>query len=80
MKVEIIQGASSAYYGPGAFNGVINITTKDPFLYPGLSVQTKYGERNLFDNSIRYAKIFNDKIAVKLNFSYLRADDWEANN
>ena len=41
MKVEIIQGASSAYYGPGAFNGVINITTKDPFLYPGLSVQTK---------------------------------------
>ena len=31
MKVEIIQGASSAYYGPGAFNGVINITTKDPF-------------------------------------------------
>ncbi len=80
MKVEIIQGASSAYYGPGAFNGVINISTKDPFLYPGLSVQTKYGERNLFDNSIRYAKIFNDKIAVKLNFSYLRADDWEANN
>ena len=80
MKVEIIQGASSAYYGPGAFNGVINITTKDPFLYPGLSVQTKYGERNLFDNSIRYAKIFNNKIAVKLNFSYLRADDWEANN
>ena len=80
MKVEIIQGASSAYYGPGAFNGVINITTKDPFLYPGLSVQTKYGERNLFDNSIRYAKIFNDKIAIKLNFSFLRADDWEANN
>tara|TARA_X000000950_G_scaffold27119_1_gene29202 strand:+ start:30890 stop:33751 length:2862 start_codon:yes stop_codon:yes gene_type:complete len=80
MKVEIIQGASSAYYGPGAFNGVINITTKDPFLYPGLSVQTKYGERNLFDNSIRYAKNFNDKIAVKFNFSYLKADDWEANN
>ena len=44
------------------------------------AVQTKYGERNLFDNSIRYAKIFNDKIAFKLNFSYLRADDWEANN
>ena len=80
MKVEIIQGASSAYYGPGAFNGVINITTKDPFLYPGLSVQTKYGERNLFENSIRYAETFNDKIAVKFNFSYLRADDWEADN
>ncbi len=38
MKVDIIAGASSAFYGPGAFNGVINMTTKDPFLFPGLAV------------------------------------------
>ena len=27
MRVEIIQGASSAYYGPNAFNGVIKMET-----------------------------------------------------
>jgi len=30
-KVEIIVGASSAFYGPNAFNGVISMETKDPF-------------------------------------------------
>ena len=42
MKVEIIQGASSAYYGPSAFNGVISMTTRSPFLQPGLAVQYKF--------------------------------------
>ena len=28
MKLDIIQGASSAYFGPNAFNGVISMTTK----------------------------------------------------
>ena len=37
MKVEIISGASSAFYGPNAFNGVISMETKDPFLFPGFS-------------------------------------------
>ena len=31
INQEIVVGASSAYYGPGAFNGVISMTTKDPF-------------------------------------------------
>ena len=39
MKVEIIQGASSAYYGPNAFNGVISMTTLSPFIQQGLSIQ-----------------------------------------
>ena len=47
MMVEVIQGASSAYYGPNAFNGVINMITRDPFLDPGISVQYKFGNRNL---------------------------------
>ena len=29
QKAEIIVGASSAYYGPNAFNGVISMTTKN---------------------------------------------------
>ncbi len=47
MKVEIISGASSAFYGPNAFNGVISMETKNPFLFPGFSASVKLGERNL---------------------------------
>ena len=61
MKVEIIQGASSAYYGPNAFNGVISMTTLSPFIKQGLSIQYKFGERQLFENSIRLAEKFQNK-------------------
>lgn len=46
-KVEIIVGASSAFYGPNAFNGVISMETKDPFFNEGLSAFVKVGERNM---------------------------------
>ena len=85
LKVEIIQGASSAYFGPNAFNGVIKMNTKSPFIHTGLSVQTKFGSRNLYENSIRLAEKFKDKngkdlFAYKINLSYMEAKDWEANN
>lgn len=84
--VDIIAGASTAFYGPGAFNGVISMTTKDPFLFQGLSFSQKVGERALSETSLRYAesfKLFSDKrddFAFKINLFYLRADDWEADN
>lgn len=85
QKVDLIVGASSALYGPNAFNGVINMETKNPFFHRGLSVMVKGGERNLFEGAIRYARKFTNKngrdiFAFKVNFSYLRADDWEADN
>ena len=85
MKVEIIQGANSAYYGPSAFNGVISMNTRSPFMNPGLSVQYKFGSRQLFENSFRFADVIknkngDDKLGYKINFSYMQANDWEANN
>jgi len=85
QKVDIIVGASSAFYGPSAFNGVISMTTKSPFDYTGLSVQTKVGERDLFETAIRYAQKYKnkegvDKFAWKMNISFMRAYDWEADN
>jgi outer membrane receptor protein involved in Fe transport len=85
QKVDLIVGASGTMYGPNAFNGVINMQTKNPFYYPGLTVFVKGAERNLFEGALRYAKVFKnktgaDKLAFKINFSYLRADDWVANN
>ncbi|MFZ6051776.1 carboxypeptidase-like regulatory domain-containing protein [Halocola ammonii] len=85
MRVDIIAGASSAFYGPGAFNGVINMTTKDPFQFPGFAFQMKMGERALFEQSFRLAEVIkdeegNDKFAVKVNFFWMKANDWEATN
>ncbi|MEL7121818.1 MAG: carboxypeptidase-like regulatory domain-containing protein, partial [Bacteroidota bacterium] len=84
-RVNLIVGASSAFYGPGAFNGVISMETKDPFLQEGLSAMVKVGERNLVETGFRWASSStNEKglqnFAYKINFSYFRADDWEANN
>lgn len=85
MKVDIIAGASSAFYGPGAFNGVINMTTKSPWLFPGLSVSAKGGERNMMEGAVRWAQVFKnaagkDKFAYKLNLFALDAKDWYAEN
>lgn len=84
-SVDIVQGASSAYYGPGAFNGVISMETKDPFLTPGLSANLKVGERSLVQPCIRWADFYNNDagkawFAYKLNLCYLTAKDWHAKN
>ncbi len=84
-KVDLIVGASSAFYGPNAFNGVISMETKSPFYHKGLSASLKFGERNLVETAFRYADALKNKngkdvFGYKLNFSYLRANDWEAEN
>jgi len=85
MKVDIIQGASSAFYGPNAFNGVIDMRTKSPFIKPGLTAQIKVGERNLAEAAIRWAQVIKnkkgeDKFGYKVNLFYLQAYDWVADN
>lgn len=85
QKVELVVGASSAMYGPNAFNGVISMQTKDPFFHKGLSVSLKGGERGMFEGALRYARVIKnkegeDKFAFKVVGSYFRANDWEADN
>ncbi len=84
-KVELVVGASSAFYGPNAFNGVISMETKDPFYQNGLSAMVKYGERNMLKTAVRWGDAIDNKkgdpfFAYKLNFEYLQANDWEADN
>ena len=85
MKVDIIAGASSAYFGPGAFNGVINMTTKSPWAFQGLSFSVKGGERSMLEGAVRYAHVIRDKDgkdrwAYKVNAFAMRAEDWYAEN
>jgi iron complex outermembrane receptor protein len=85
VKVDLIQGASSAFYGPNAFNGVISMETKNPFVHRGLAAMVKVGERNLLETAVRYADVIRNRdslpvVGFKFNFSYMQADDWEADN
>ncbi len=85
QKVDLIVGASGAYYGPNAFNGVINMTTKNPFQHQGLIAQVKVGERSLHETAVRFAQAFKnkkgeEKFAYKFNLFYMGARDWEAEN
>ncbi|MBN3519165.1 TonB-dependent receptor [Algoriphagus lutimaris] len=89
-SVELLPGASSALYGPNAINGILLMNSKSPFLYQGLSANLKTGimdEGNrsnpttgFYNFSARYAKAISDKFAFKVNFEYLTADDWQAND
>ncbi|NIR71755.1 MAG: TonB-dependent receptor plug domain-containing protein, partial [Aliifodinibius sp.] len=87
-SAELIPGVASALYGPNAINGILLLNSKSPFKYQGLSAQVKMGA-NHFDSNVedpslyqdyglRYANAINNKFAYKFNFSYLRAQDFVA--
>jgi iron complex outermembrane recepter protein len=85
QKVDLVVGASSAFYGPNAFNGVISMETKNPFYNKGLGASIKFGERNLFEGAIRFVDALKNKkgedfFAYKLNLFGMRANDWQADN
>ncbi|MEP7265767.1 MAG: carboxypeptidase-like regulatory domain-containing protein, partial [Bacteroidota bacterium] len=85
LKVELVAGASSAFYGPNAFNGVISMQTRSPFIKPGFEISAKTGTRDLIETSMRYAVVFKnkdgvDKLGFKFNAFFMKAKDWEANN
>ncbi|AUD04574.1 TonB-dependent receptor [Spirosoma pollinicola] len=87
-SVELVPGAASALYGPAAFNGALLMTSKNPFTYQGLSVQTKVGVNHINDPNtgaavyqdygLRYAKVFSNRLAIKLVGSYMKGLDWFA--
>jgi len=89
-SAELIPGASSALYGPVAFNGILYMHSKNPFKHEGLTIQlknginhineTETGIRGFTDYSLRYAKKLTEKIAYKLNAGYVKGFDWYAND
>lgn len=84
--VELMPGASSALYGANAFNGILFMTSKNPFDSAGISVYSKTGltsQKAAGDNAytdvgIRMAYKFSDKFAAKASFSYLKGTEWYA--
>jgi outer membrane receptor protein involved in Fe transport len=90
-SMELLPGASSALYGPGGMNGTVLINSKNPFDYPGLSVQLKEGlmhvdkrqrgsARPYHDFSLRWAQVLGTKWAFKIGAQYISATDWLASD
>tara|TARA_R110002050_G_scaffold114567_7_gene230171 strand:+ start:271 stop:3162 length:2892 start_codon:yes stop_codon:yes gene_type:complete len=92
-SIEFIPGASSALYGPNAFNGILLVNSKNPFDYQGLSAYFKQGINHIntnpeepgspqpmYEGAIRYAKAFNNKWAFKISASMMKAVDWYGTN
>ena len=79
-SIEVLHGPSSALYGANAFNGVVQTTSKDPFLYPGLGVRLRGGSRAYLDGQLRYAVRLGTRLAFKVTGSYARGNDWIAGN
>ncbi|OAB80036.1 TonB-dependent receptor [Cochleicola gelatinilyticus] len=85
-SVEILPGASSALYGANAFNGILFMTTKNPFEDQGISTyyktgitsQEAAGDNRFYDFGVRAAHAFSEVFAVKGSFSYLHGTDWHA--
>ena len=84
--VELLPGASSALYGANAFNGILFMTSKNPFTSTGISTyfktgltsQEAAGDNNFTDVGIRMAHKFSDKFAAKASFSFLKGTEWYA--
>ena len=87
-SVEILPGASSALYGANAFNGIMFMNSRSPFVKEGISAYAKFGQthqdtagtNNFVDFGVRAAKKFSEKLAGKANFSYLSAKEWIASD
>ncbi|MBW4361127.1 TonB-dependent receptor [Flavobacterium taihuense] len=87
-SVELLPGASSALYGANAFNGILFMNSKNPFVHQGISSYVKYGQtsqdvagtNDYFDMGIRAATAFNKYFAVKANFNYMKATEWIADD
>ena len=88
LSVELIPGSSSALYGANAFNGILLMESKSPFDHQGISGQYKHGitsqdaagDNEFRDVQIRWGHKFSDKLAMKVNFAYLRGTDWIADS
>lgn len=95
-SLELIPGPTTSRFGQGIFNGVLDIKTKNPFEYQGLSLSAKgasirtekydpkfftLGNSFIQELAVRYAKaIIKDKVAFKFNFSRLEGEDFRARN
>ena len=82
-RVEVVLGPASALYGPGVGAGVVHFLSKDPFKYPGTTLQIQggaisnggsmlsKGNFNMYNMNFRHATSNEAQtLGYKLNLKY----------
>ena len=75
-RIEVILGPNTALYGPNAFNGLINVISKDPRSSQGTMVALGGGSQSTVDGRFRTAQVLSDKFAFKLSGEYTKGIDY----
>jgi outer membrane receptor protein involved in Fe transport len=75
-RVEVVRGPGSALYGANAFNGVIDMTSKEPRYSPGGNVQFSFGENATRRVSMRQAGAFGRDWFYRAQAAYGRTGDF----
>jgi len=75
-SMELVRGPGSALYGANAFNGVLNIRTKNPADTPGGYITGSLGELNSYRLDARYAATFGSGWSFRVNAGTFSSDTW----
>lgn len=75
-SVELVRGPSSALYGANAFNGVLNMVTKQPRYSEGGMVRVAAGELSSINGDFRHAGEIGNGYFFKANAGYRQSDDF----
>lgn len=75
-SAELVRGPSSALYGTNAFNGVLNLTTKQPRFSQGGTVRLTGGELSTLRGDARFATEVANGLYLKAMGSYTESEDF----
>lgn len=75
-SVELVRGPGSALYGPNAFSGVLNMTTKQPRAYPGGRLMLTGGDLNTRRADVRHAGGLGNEWYYRVVGGYASSDDF----
>ncbi len=75
-SAELVRGPSSALYGANAYNGVLNLTTKQPRYSQGGEVRLTAGELGTTNGDFRWATGLGNDFYLKLLGGYHASEDY----
>lgn len=76
-RIEVIRGPGATMWGANAFNGVINIISKEAKDTQGLLMSTSYGNLDQPVTSLRYGGELSENIHYRVYGRYLNHDNFE---
>lgn len=75
-SVELVRGPGSALYGPNAYNGVLNMTTKQPRFSQGGKFTLTAGELGTGRADARYAGELGNDMFYRVVGGYMESEDF----